>query len=39
MMDATIESKFIESLKSGIAPISIEEFIAELREIARNIDK
>lgn len=34
-----MEELFTESLNSGIAPITIEEFIEELRQIAREIDE
>ncbi len=34
-----LEKLFKESLDSGIAPITKEEFIEELREISANIGK
>ena len=34
-----LEKLFKDSLESGIVPITKEEFIAELFEIAANVDK
>lgn len=38
-INTSIEQQFLDSLDSGIAPITIEEFIKELREIAQDIDE
>jgi len=32
------EQEFLDSLNSGIAPVTIDEFIEELRQLAKEID-